>query len=187
MQTLIVCKSLGSDDEISIIKKLRHFCSTASDFVYQLHINPKIIRALEDQLNPPLLGKKNERERILTDLYKLDYWIASITSRINNSDLHSVKQNLITKTNTKEFNLLDLSSLLKLPISGHKESVYRILLVNNKIISASYDHTIRVWDVSTGVCLFICKGHCGNIFSICTSGERIISGSSDSTVRIYGT
>ena len=34
-----------------------------------------------------------------------------------------------------------------------------------KIVSGSYDKTIRVWNVDTGECILTLKGHTGNLLS----------------------
>ena len=64
------------------------------------------------------------------------------------------------------------------------------------IVSGSGDNTIRVWDVSTGVCLSTLKGHTGDINSVAFNhdGTKIVSASGDffdfsnrgdNTVRVW--
>ncbi|KDQ58713.1 hypothetical protein JAAARDRAFT_206574 [Jaapia argillacea MUCL 33604] len=54
-------------------------------------------------------------------------------------------------------------------------------------LSASWDSTVRVWDIVTGVCLRTLKGHGGEVNSavFSPSGRYIITGSNDKTVRIW--
>jgi WD40 repeat protein len=55
-------------------------------------------------------------------------------------------------------------------------------------VSGSYDKTIRVWDIKTGIeaCEPLC-GHTDNVMSVACSpdGVHIVSGSSDQTVRLW--
>jgi WD40 repeat protein len=55
-----------------------------------------------------------------------------------------------------------------------------------KIISGSYDKTIRVWNVNTGIQLSELRGHERGIQSVSCSldGSQIISGGDDTTVRV---
>jgi hypothetical protein len=54
MTVLISCKSLAPEEER--LKKMRNFCITAAESLGELHLNPKIVSAVEQQINPPLLG-----------------------------------------------------------------------------------------------------------------------------------
>jgi WD40 repeat protein len=57
----------------------------------------------------------------------------------------------------------------------------------SRIISGSYDNTVRVWDAVSGACVSTLEGHTGYVWSVCVSpdGSRIISGSDDKTVRVW--
>jgi WD40 repeat protein len=56
-----------------------------------------------------------------------------------------------------------------------------------RVVSASWDNTLRIWDRKTGACLRIFKGHIGSVNSIAlsTDGQRVVSGSNDKTLRIW--
>ena len=56
-----------------------------------------------------------------------------------------------------------------------------------KIVSGSYDKTIRVWNVDTGECILTLKGHTDGVRSVVFNhdGTKIVSGSYDNTIRVW--
>ncbi len=56
-----------------------------------------------------------------------------------------------------------------------------------KAVSRSEDMTVRVWDVSSGVCIKTVEGHTGDVTSVALSGDglKAVSGSEDRTVRVW--
>ncbi len=81
-------------------------------------------------------------------------------------------------------------------LKGHEAEVRSLaFLPDGRLISASYDHTLRLWDISaslntsvtSGETLRIFQGHTGMIMSVAVSsdGRRAVSGSYDETVRIW--
>ena len=52
---------------------------------------------------------------------------------------------------------------------------------------ATYDGTVRLWDVETGRCLRVLEGHTDYVWSVAWSvdGRRALSGSNDNTVRLW--
>ena len=74
-------------------------------------------------------------------------------------------------------------------LKGHIKAVYSVAYSpdGTKIISGSYDNTIKIWDANTGQCLKTLKGHSSNVKSIAFSpdGSRIVSGSSDACLKIW--
>ena len=57
-----------------------------------------------------------------------------------------------------------------------------------RIVSGSYDKTLRVWDSATGECTATLEGHTDWVNSVAFSpdGARIVSGSHDTTLREWG-
>ena len=56
-----------------------------------------------------------------------------------------------------------------------------------RIVSGSYDKTVKVWDAATGQETLTLKGHSMAVTSVAFSpdGRRIVSGSEDGTVKVW--
>jgi WD40 repeat protein len=56
-----------------------------------------------------------------------------------------------------------------------------------RIISGSYDNTIKIWNANTGECIKTLEGHSNTVQSVAYSpdGTKIISGSYDKTIKIW--
>jgi WD40 repeat protein len=76
-----------------------------------------------------------------------------------------------------------------LTLKGHADWVTSVSFSpdGKRIVSGSFDRTVKVWDAQTGEELLTLKGHSGNVRSVSFSpdGKRIVSGSSDETVKVW--
>ena len=70
-------------------------------------------------------------------------------------------------------------------LTGHQAAVNAVCLLDNTIVSASGDRTIKSWDINRGKHIKTYSGHSKGIACVQYDGRRIISGSSDNTVRIF--
>ena len=72
-------------------------------------------------------------------------------------------------------------------LHGHTSMITSIcLLPDRRIVSGSYDKTLRIWDPASGACLRVLEGHEIGILSVCALPDgRIVSGSFDNTLRIW--
>ncbi|KIM23094.1 hypothetical protein M408DRAFT_51073, partial [Serendipita vermifera MAFF 305830] len=74
--------------------------------------------------------------------------------------------------------------------NGHTGSVSSVSFSpdGTRIVSGSWDNTIRVWDAETGETVMgPLEGHTGPVYSVSFSpdGTRIVSGSWDKTIRVW--
>jgi len=88
-----------------------------------------------------------------------------------------------------EIELFDLATETRSrAFNGHSDCVFSISVISDsRIVSASGDGTLRVWDVTGGETLTILEGHSGDVRSVCLSanGELIASKDSDNLVSIW--
>ena len=74
-------------------------------------------------------------------------------------------------------------------ISGHSDEVNAILeLPNKRIVSASSDHTLKIWDLDTGANIAVLRGHSDKVIGVAAISEKnIVSGSTDNSLRVWNT
>jgi WD40 repeat protein len=80
----------------------------------------------------------------------------------------------------------DLASGRAVALTGHRESIRRIRFCGDRFLaSASWDGTVRVWNVETGASR-IAHRHAGyvNALAVSPDGKRIASGGTDATVWV---
>ena len=74
-------------------------------------------------------------------------------------------------------------------LKGHKEFVNSAQFShdNQKIVTASADNTVRIWNTLNGTCLYILKGHTNlvNSAQFSSDNQKIVTASRDKTVRIF--
>ncbi|ETO02095.1 WD repeat-containing protein [Reticulomyxa filosa] len=78
---------------------------------------------------------------------------------------------------------------LLLILQAHEDTVSSVEFSadGRNIVSASYDHTIRIWDAESGKQLQIFRGHTDRVFAARFSldGRNIVSCSNDGTIRLW--
>ena len=72
---------------------------------------------------------------------------------------------------------------------GHTDQVMNLAISHDgrRLLSASRDRTVRVWDTTTGRSLHVLKGHQGPLrgLAISPDGRRALSGGDDPTIRLW--
>jgi WD40 repeat protein len=74
-------------------------------------------------------------------------------------------------------------------LSGHSGSVKAVAVTadGKRVISGSWDETVKVWNLETGEELFTLSGHSSYVQAVAVTadGNRVISGSWDKTVKVW--
>lgn len=66
---------------------------------------------------------------------------------------------------------------------AHTAGIYCIQFDDDKIVSGSRDHTVKVWDMHTGACIRTLWQHTASVLCLQYDHRFIISGSSDKTIK----
>jgi WD40 repeat protein len=70
-------------------------------------------------------------------------------------------------------------------LRGHTHGVYSIVLEDGKLLSGSWDNTIKIWDLSNPTCIATLQGHENSVSSLAVSNGKLFSGSWDKTIKIW--
>ena len=68
---------------------------------------------------------------------------------------------------------------------GHIEGVWAVAGDKFRVVSASHDRTIKIWDRDNGTCQTTLVGHRGAVTCLALADDKIVSGSDDGDVKIW--
>ncbi|ETO33724.1 G-protein beta WD-40 repeats containing protein [Reticulomyxa filosa] len=143
-------------------------------------------------------GRDDERRTVLTHLKaRVCVWNAP---QLSTNEIKCIIQYWVRVLKIKlgwidEFNkiVIDYAKVkgyqLLMVLQGHDIAVssVRFSADGRKIVSASYDRTVRIWDVSSGKQLQIFRGHTSAVFTARFSPDEhtVASCSKDGTIRLW--
>ena len=70
-------------------------------------------------------------------------------------------------------------------LQGHDEIVWAVEVAGNRLLSASADKTIRMWDISSRRCEQVLEDHARPVLSLAVCGSKLFSGSYDYTIKVW--
>lgn len=142
--------------------------SELNDIVVALRMSANVLAEDSDQLAGQILG------RLLGSLHPE---VVPLLESARNS------KGLFPKTRSLE----PPGGRLAATLVGHKGKVLDVAVIgNDQVVSASDDHTLRVWKVSKGTYDKIWKGHEDRVLAVkVLSCGRVASASSDRTIKIW--
>src|ERR1022692_2338045 len=80
------------------------------------------------------------------------------------------------------------TSLLR-TLEGHSGSVTGVAVTEDgkRAVSASWDHTLKVWDLETGRALLTLEGHAAKVYGVAVTpdGKWAVSASEDKTLKVW--
>ncbi|KAM9222225.1 F-box/WD repeat-containing protein 10-like [Leptosomus discolor] len=89
----------------------------------------------------------------------------------------------------RKVRLLGMLGMKEVPplLSGHAGSIKALFLNEKKgfVLSASFDLSIRCWNIYSGACVKIFNGHCGTITCLDLHKEQFVSGARDGMVKVW--
>jgi len=85
--------------------------------------------------------------------------------------------------------LWDIATRKAKPLTGHVATVMALAVSpdGKTLASASYDHTVRLWDLEAGKCLHELRGHTDAVRALAISpdGRRLASAGSDLVIKMW--
>ncbi|MCO5552185.1 hypothetical protein L7F22_005696 [Adiantum nelumboides] len=70
-------------------------------------------------------------------------------------------------------------------LPGHTGAVVTLEASEGKLYSGAMDFTIRVWDLSTAICIQTLQGHSNVVMGLLSWNQYLLSGSLDGTVKVW--
>lgn len=116
-------------------------------------------------------------------------WVTSIATSFESSNM------IISGSRDKTLIVWELTpqgenyGYARKALTGHNQAVQDVCLsaTGEYAISASWDKTLRMWDLNKGTCMKTFKGHKSDVFSVSYSADNrhIVSAGRDKTIKVW--
>ncbi|MEY3214162.1 MAG: hypothetical protein RIT28_4643, partial [Pseudomonadota bacterium] len=85
-----------------------------------------------------------------------------------------------------DLTVVDLQTGARHALKGHLHyPIASLWLSDTRLVTTSWDDTLRVWDVPSGRCVAVLSGHSGRVVDVGRLGDTLYSASWDRTVRAW--
>lgn len=79
------------------------------------------------------------------------------------------------------------ASFKQVTLTGHIGTVWTLGFDSQKLVTGSFDKTVKIWDMKTHRCLRTLRGHAYPIQCLQFQDNMLITGSLDNTIRVWDT
>lgn len=111
--------------------------------------------------------------------FQHDDWVSAV---------HQRKDVISTGSFDGVVRIWDQSGNVTKALAGHSGTVNAVQWIDDrKLISASYDRNLMLWNIEKGEISCVFQGHTSSVNAVTAFGTHIVSGSSDNTLRLWST
>jgi guanine nucleotide-binding protein subunit beta-2-like 1 protein len=121
-------------------------------------------------------------------------WVTAIATPVNNEDFivsSSRDKTILVWSLNRSAGDEESFGIPRRSLRGHNSAVQDFVLSSDGqfALSASWDHSLRLWDIKTGNTTRRFEGHTKDVMSVAFSADnrQIVSGSRDRSVRLWNT
>ncbi|KAK0622976.1 WD40-repeat-containing domain protein [Immersiella caudata] len=102
------------------------------------------------------------------------------------TSLHLTSKYIIVALDNAKIHVFDTEGNAQRTLQGHVMGVWAMVPWDDILVSGGCDRDVRVWDLTTGNCLYTLRGHTSTVRCLKMSdANTAISGSRDTTLRIW--
>ncbi|KAG2175924.1 hypothetical protein INT44_000402 [Umbelopsis vinacea] len=164
----------------SVIPTAPRIMSSSTSLPTRMNVDDDLItKDMESDLLDMTQLKPEDPEE---SIYEIHQHPISGSRMINWRHLYQQRYLLEKRWKSGDFQVREISSNPSRS-DAHTAGIYCIQFDDEKIVSGSRDHTVKVWDMQTGACIRTLRQHTASVLCLQYDHRFIISGSSDKTIK----